>query len=423
MVASHLPVAVTTRVTPDPDAVKAEEARYLSMATGMTSRERLLAAMEHRPVDRVPLCFEGVCHGSVVPIDRQHPDPVERARHYQSLGVDHAVSVSPPMVSASGCQTRQWEQSFDDSRPVLVKEYATPAGSLRQVVRPSADYPHARVPLFSDHHVPPTRSLQYLVGGEQDLPALEYVLRPPRAEDLATFRAQARTAREFCDRAGLLLAGAAPGVGDPLMWLSGIEPVLLAAMDEPAFLEAYVTLVARWNLRIVEILLEAGVDVVVRRGWYESTDLWSPSLYRRFLLAPLQDEVRLAHQAGAKLSYVMNTGAMPLLPALVETGIDVLSNIDPQAPGTSLVAMKRQVGERLCLCGGVNNTHVLEQGTEADVERAVRQAIEALAPGSGFILAPGDSVGYVEGTDADLVLRNVEAMVVAWRRACADLRH
>lgn len=36
------------------------------MKSRMSSKERLLAAIEHRPVDRVPLCFEGVCHGSTV---------------------------------------------------------------------------------------------------------------------------------------------------------------------------------------------------------------------------------------------------------------------------------------------------------------------------------------------------------------------
>ena len=66
----------------------------------------------------------------------------------------------------------------------------------------------------------------------------------------------------------------------------------------------------------------------------------------------------------------------------------------------------------------MNNTRVLEQGSPADVEAAVRDAVAALAPGSGFILAPGDSVGFVDGTDHALVRRNVDAMVAAWRTVC-----
>ena len=48
----------------------------------------------------------------------------------------------------------------------------------------------------------------------------------------------------------------------------------------------------------------------------------------------------------------------------------------------------------------------------------MREAVAALAPGSGFILAPGDSVGFVDGTDHALVRRNVDAMVAAWRTVC-----
>ena len=383
--------------------------------TVMSSRERLLAAIEHRPVDRVPLCFEGVCHGSVVPIDRRYPDPLDRARYYLSRGVDHAVHLTPPWVSTSNVQTRQGVQAQPgEAAPILVKEYVTPAGALQQVIRTSADYPHTHVPLFSDHHVPPTRSLRYLVNGAEDLPALEYILQAPGPEELAPFRAQSAAARRFCDDAGLLLAG----VGDPIIWLSGIEPVLLAALDDPAFLEAYVAVVARCNLRIMELLIDAGVDVIVRRGWYESTDFWSPTLYRRFLFAPLQQEVHLARQAGVKLSYVMNTGAMPLLPAFADLGFDVLSNLDPLGPGMDLAAVKARIGDDICLCGGVNNTHVLEQGSGVEVERAVCEAIDSLAPGSGFILAPGDSVGYVDGLDTDLVQRNIDVMIATWQRVC-----
>jgi len=382
----------------------------------MSSGEQLLAAIEHREVDHPPLCFEGVCHGSVVFLDRRFPDPFARALHYLDQGVDHALHLSPPHFSAAGCQVSQREERVTgEPTPLLVKEYLTPRGTLRQVVRRTRDYPHDQVPLFSDHHIPPSRTREYLIAREADLEALGIILRPPENEELAPFREQARQARTFCDANGLLLAGGYAGIGDPLMWMSGVEPVLLAALENPPFLDAYVSIVARWNLRIMEILIDAGVDVVVRRGWYESTDFWSPALYRRFLFDPLRREVQTAHQAGVKVSYVMNSGAMPLLPLFRELEFDILTNIDPQTPQTDLAAMKARIGDRICLCGGVNNTHVLEEGSVEDVERAVQEAVSALAPGSGFILAPGDSVGYLAGTDQKIVERNVRAMIAAWK--------
>jgi uroporphyrinogen decarboxylase len=187
-------------------------------------------------------------------------------------------------------------------------------------------------------------------------------------------------------------------------------------LEDAGFIEAYVEIVADWNQAVLEILIDAGVDLVVRRGWYESTDFWSPDLYRQFLAEPLRRLVETAHQADVKMTYVMNSGAMPLLPIFREIGFDVLSNIDPIAAGTDAGKIKREIGDEICLCGGVNNTHVLEEGTEAEVRQAVEEAMETLGPGSGFILAPGDSPGFVEGTDQSVVRRNIETMIKAWKR-------
>lgn len=168
---------------------------------------------------------------------------------------------------------------------------------------------------------------------------------------------------------------------------------------------------------VLEILIDAGVDLVVRRGWYEITDFWSPDLYGRLLAEPLRMQVETAHQTGVKFTYVMNSGAMPLLSTSKEIGFDVLPNIDPVASGTDAGEIKREIGDAICLCGGVNNTHVLEEGTEADVREAVEGAIETLGPETGFILAPGDSPGFVDGTDQAVVRRNIEVMIAAWETA------
>jgi len=387
----------------------------------VTSRERVLAAIEHRPVDRVPLCFEGICHGTVRCVNARYPDPLQRARHYLALGVDHALRVSAPSSLPADVEVRQWEeQQPDEPTPVLVKEYSTSRGVLRQVVRKTPDYPHTEIPLCADHNVPPSRSKEYLVATEADLPKLECILKPPGRGEIARFREQAEAARDFCEETGILLAGGYSGLGTMVFSLSGIEGVLVSALSDAGFLEAYMAIVARWNQAMLEILVDAGVDLVVRRGWYESTDFWSPDLYRRFLLEPLREQVAAAHQADVKVVYVMNSGAMPLLSIFRELGFDVLSNIDPLASGTDVGRMKAEIGDRICLCGGVNNTRVLEQGSVADVDRAVREAVDALAPGSGFILAPGDSPGYVEGTDQAIVERNVRAMVEAWRDVCRE---
>ena len=104
---------------------------------------------------------------------------------------------------------------------------------------------------------------------------------------------------------------------------------------------------------------------------------------------------------------------MPLLALLAEAQIDMLPNIDARAPRTDLSAMKRGIGCTVALCGGINNHHVMEMGTEQEVRAAVREAADILAPGGGYVMAPGDALGYIEVTDT--VRRNFEVMVDTWR--------
>ena len=163
------------------------------------------------------------------------------------------------------------------------------------------------------------------------------------------------------------------------------------------------------------MLLDAGIDLYIKRIFYESTDFWSPRLYREFLQPILRADVALAHQAGALVGGMMTTGTLPLVDALAEAGLDAIIGVDPLV--TDLVAIKRAVRGRIALWGGVNGYITVEQGTEAEVRAAVCQAIETLAPGGGFVLSP---VENVRDTSAH-TWRNTLAMIDAWRKATARL--
>jgi hypothetical protein len=381
----------------------------------MSSRERIRAAVRHRQVDHLPLCFHGIGHQQVWSLSLRYPDQFDLARFYLDLGLDTGLIGGPPDYSSKGFEAREWtEDCADEGCSLMLKEYTTPRGALRQVIR-KHEYPFDSVPLFSDHHVPPTRSSEYCVEKEEHLDALECILQPPGADELAEYRGWMAAARKFCDDNGILLSGYHQGIGDPLFWLSGIEPVLVAAVEDPAFIRRYVEILAQWSLAMLEIHIDAGVDVLVRRGWYESADFWSPRLYREFLFEPLKREIEAAHQAGVLVNYCMNSGTMPLLGMFRELGFDIYSLIDPTLGDTDMTRIKGQVGDVIALYGGVSNHRVLETGTPQEVRQAVAEAVEALAPGGGFILGLGDVLDYTM-SHPDTSERNFHEMIEAWRK-------
>ena len=241
-----------------------------------------------------------------------------------------------------------------------------------------------------------------------------------RARPCSNYREDAERARQFCDEHHLTLAVYHLGIGDPLIWMSGVERVLQMAMEEKAFCHRYVELLARWERQVLEIALAAGAQHVVRRGIYESIDFWSPALYEEYLLEPLRQEVELIHQAGATVAYVMLSGYMPILESIKRSGVDMLSNLDPHARGSDMRAIRTAIGDAVTLCGGLNNYHVLETGTEDDVRLAVQEAITAFTPSTGCMLAPSDWIGYEDhlGENAPRIERNFQVMLDTWREEC-----
>jgi len=395
--------------------LRARYARRPIMAK-MTSKERIVATIKHESTDHIPLCFDGIGHQSVEFVNRLYPDQFERARFYLDMETDTAIRMSPPLHSMTGFRTRQWEEHPAGEYPLLHKEYITPKGSLTQVIR-KHEYPFDSVSLFSDHHVPSSRSAKYLIEKDSDLDKLEYILKPPNGEELVTYRQMAEEAREFCDEHQILFAGYLQGIGDPILWMSGIELTVIFSIERPDFLKRYIDIVSRWNNAILEIQVDAGVDLLIRRGWYEIADFWAPDLYREFLFYPLKHEIEMAHQAGVYYTYVMNSDVKPFLDVFRELQFDIYSNIDPVTAKMDLADIKRELGSYMTLYGGVNNFLVLEMGELEDVRKAVITAIEKLSPDGGYVIGTGDTLDFTLNYQ-DITKRNFYEMIKVWKEVC-----
>ncbi len=79
----------------------------------------------------------------------------------------------------------------------------------------------------------------------------------------------------------------------------------------------------------------------------------------------------------------------PILPDLIDLGLDVLQPIDPTC--MDIVRVKKEYGDRLCLVGNVPN-ELLRAGSAADVREYCRKLIKEVGPGGGFGLGSGNSV-------------------------------
>ena len=386
-----------------------------------TSRELLLSAISCETPPRVPCCLMSFrimrdrCRNWYEVAQREKEmglDPMlfippaerhERPEHPELRGLP--IRFHPEVV------TREWKESpVEAPYPLLHKRYETPAGILSTAVSQTDDWPHGNhIPFIDDYQI--ARAQKNLVTEIRDLEVLRYLLIPPTVEDIAAFRRQAEQARHFTRKHGMLASGGW-GVGaDMVGWLCGLEKMIYLAVDEPEFLEALFEVIGEWNRERMAIILESGVDLYIRRGWYECCQFWSPALYRRFILPHLKREAEMAHQAGCKFGYIMTMSTGPLLDMFVEAGIDVLIGVDPSpAARNDLLLMKEKLRGKVCLWGGIDAAHTVELGTAEEVRHETERALQLLGP-DGFILSPVDNLTV----DTPQTWSNLRIVIKTWQ--------
>lgn len=395
------------------------------MTDAMSSRERMLAAIDNREPDHVPCCFmifnalRQKCRDQLEFVEKQVElgldttvglpvRPAKRDRATSEQGDLHGL----PVRFDPAVEVKDWREDRAGERyPILHREYVTPAGTLTTAVNKTEDWVQGdRVPLFDDFVIP--RARKRLIAGSEDLPALRYLLTPPSDDDIAAFREASRPAKELAARHDLLVIGEWGALFDAACWLCGMQALAVAAIENPAFIEELFSIIAEWNRRRMEVILDEGIDLFIRRAWYETTDFWSPSLYEQHILPEVQRDARTVHEAGAKLANIATSSYTPLLDLFLESGMDVLIGLDPvQDVRADFELTKRKLGGKICLWGGVNGFVTVERGTSDEVREATREAVRVLAAGGGFILSPVDNVTE----DSDRVWTNVDALIETWR--------
>ncbi|NLE43795.1 MAG: hypothetical protein GX620_03645 [Chloroflexi bacterium] len=406
----------------------------------MTSRDRIKAAWSGQRSDHVPLttwCFglpapdglrwetngRPVNHWYSLRLEHIHtlPEPwtleddFRRVLAWQSLGVDDILDVSVPWsVDASVT----WEDSCVpageiDRYPVLVREYHTPSGSLRHEVRQTGEDPGLgwvvqpeSVPLFEDYNIP--RAVRHAVSRPEDVPIIRHLFQAPDAAAHDWFTERMTAVRAFADAHGVAVQAWAGFGMDGIVWLTGAEGAVMLAIDHPAAFGQLVDIVAEADVGRAELAAATpGVDMVVERGWYSSTDFWSPRLFDRFVYPQVERIAEVVHKHGKKFGYTMTTGVERLGPRLADAGVDVLYFVDPVQDGLPLESARDLLGDRMTMVGGTNAL-TLASGDVERIRNEVQHAVRALGPTNRFILQPTDAVF------PDTPWHGIHTMIDAW---------
>jgi uroporphyrinogen decarboxylase len=325
----------------------------------MTPRERVLAAIHHERVDRIPtdIWMTDEVRAKLV----GHFGSIERAE--AELAIDGMPAVAPVYIGRPVPDLGPDHQA--DFWGMRSRRITCTAGAYwEQCCWPIAD---ART--------------------SKDLDAYPW----PSADwfDYSTLKDQANRLR---DRHVAKCGYMAPFYYHNL--LRGFERSLTDPYDDSGLTHEILERIARFftehHLRIFE---SAGglIDVAEVTDDYggQTGPLISLGTFRQFYQPHLQRFIDLCHAFHIAVFHHDDGAIRPFLPDLVAMGIDILNPVQHTCPGMELEGLKRDFGDRLCFHGAIDNQRVLPFGSTDEVRREVRSAIDALASdGTGYILAP-----------------------------------
>lgn len=206
-----------------------------------------------------------------------------------------------------------------------------------------------------------------------------------------TNKAFARIIREFGDRI-FVMAGYLFGLFENSWQPMGFERFAVALKRDREFIRRVIKFYEDHFCMMLEAWADAGVPGAVYTDdqAYRSGPMISPKLMRELYTDSLCRITETAHRLGMKIVVHSCGNVYPLLEWWAECGFDGVHALEPTA-GIELGRVKEMVGDRMCLIGNVDITHILVDATRDEVFEHVRQSIAAAGESGGYIVAPTNS--------------------------------
>jgi uroporphyrinogen-III decarboxylase len=189
--------------------------------------------------------------------------------------------------------------------------------------------------------------------------------------------------------------------------LRGYEKTLMDLVVNPDFVERLFDIPFNCHLTAAKKLVEMGVDMIWIGDDVGAQDrmLISPDTWRRFFKPRMATFISTLKSINpdAKVAYHSDGNIYPIIPELIEIGLDVLNPIQPRSMDPEKV--KKEYGDKLCFWGSIDEQHTLPFGTPAEVGKEVITRVTTLGKNGGLIIGPTHHV------QLDTSLENFWAMV------------
>jgi uroporphyrinogen decarboxylase len=355
----------------------------------MTPRERVLAALDHREADRVPIdlgssIVTSITKAAYVPLRAHLGLPPEEITVYDEVqqlpyvGEDllERFRVDTRMVQLPPTHVAGVEIVDDGDYWAMWDRW----GSKMRMPKES--------PLYYDWVEFPIKELDHAALDAYRWP------EPDAPEIVATLRSRAEWLRANTDYALVGSGVIGGGIFEQPCRTVGLEAFMMAMLEEPSASERLVDRITDIYIESVDRYLGQVGDLIdVFTFWDDvaTQDGWmiNPETYVE-VIKPRQARLfrAIKDRTGAKLFYHGCGAVFDLIPHLIEIGVDIINPVQVSATGMDSRRLKAAYGRDITFWGGgVDTQRVLPFLGPDAVRDEVKRRIDDFAPGGGFVFA------------------------------------
>jgi len=377
----------------------------------MTSRERVLKALNHEKPDRVPIDLGGNQTG----IHR-----VAYRELLDHLGIRDEVAIMDPVQQLARPCEAVLERLHVDTRYITAGAASDWTGGIVEAERDGRRW----------HDLTDEFGVRWSMSADDGL-YMDITLHPladatvedvkrypfPKGDDAGRFEGLRERALEIRDQTPYALVSGISGVVYEICWyMRGLEQWYCDMLTQPELCEALIDRTLAFWLDWFRVFLdEVGdlVDVIMIGDDLagQSGPLFNPELYRSIVKPRHGKLVRyIRSRTDAKIWYHTCGSCREYIPDLLDNGIDILNPVQISASNMDPADLKAAFGKDLVFWGGaIDSQHVLPSASPEEVAEHVRRNLEIWAPGGGYVF------NNVHNIQAGVPPENVVAMYDAAR--------
>lgn len=170
--------------------------------------------------------------------------------------------------------------------------------------------------------------------------------------------------------------------------LRSMPELMVDMLEAPQWVDKLLDSITEFNLGIIKEAVKYDVDAMMfGDDWgHQRGLLISPRLWHRFIKPRVAEMYGTAKRAG-KAVFIHSCGKVEdLFPTLIELGLDVFNPFQPEVMNP--YEMKREFGRELSFFGGMSIQKVLPYGTPQQVRDEARRLMDEVGKDGGYIIAP-----------------------------------